>query len=105
MPRRGRTTRSAGLNEGLPQKGKRCLGEAAPCGAVEASMKGFPRRESDTGRCGRLTAGRPCLNEGLPQKGKRWRRRAPDRERGRASMKGFPRRESDSGLEKSLLVR
>ena len=44
----------------------------AGLGRGGASMKGFPRRGSDTGRCGRWTAGRPCLNEGLPQKGKRW---------------------------------
>ena len=43
---RGRS--STGLNEGLPQKGKRC----------------------GSFRCTRRT--RTCLNEGLPQKGKRF---------------------------------
>ena len=36
------------LNEGLPQKGKRCLHAGAARLHTQASMKGFPRRGSDT---------------------------------------------------------
>ena len=35
------------LNEGLPQKGKRCGRVAVPVAVCDASMKGFPRRGSD----------------------------------------------------------
>ena len=61
------------LNEGLPQKGKRCLLVLAV--AVWGAAAG--------------------LNEGLPQKGKRFHVLRPAGGRVRASMKGFPRRGSD----------
>ena len=59
------------LNEGLPQKGKRCMPADMAIIDDPASMKGFPRRGSDVD--GGAGADSPCP----------------------ASMKGFPRRGSD----------